>query len=199
MTPKEFKHIAPKLYELQKLKNGFDIPKEYFETVNDYITSSLYLGVLDNQNLFEVPDNYFKLVEVSVLEKIKSQNTSIPQNYFNTIEDKVFKKIQLEKRSNPAKIFTLQRLSILAVAASIMLLFTLQFFNSNDLNQFANLKVLEIENWIENGDVEIDFYDIAAVYEDINIEDIDIYNFYENDEILDYFNNTNVEALVLND
>lgn len=199
MTPKELKYIAPKLYELQKLKSGFNIPKEYFKTIDDRVMTFLFLSDFNKKNTFDIPDNYFELVEISVLEKIRNQNTSVPKNYFSTVEDKVFEKIRNEKKSNPVKIFTLQKLSILAVAASIILLFTLQFFKVKDNNQFASLDLLDIEYWVESGELEFDSHEIALAYKDITLDDFNIYNYYADDEILDYLDGVDVELLILTD
>lgn len=196
MTPEELKNIAPKLYELHGLENSFCIPKGYFKTVDENILSLLYLDV-DNKNPFDIPDNYFDLVEISALDKIKIENESVPKNYFNTIEDAVFKKIQQEPQSIFTKRSNVKKYSILAVAASILLLFTLQLSNLSGKNKFAALDLIEIENWIESGEIKFESHEVATIYE--NTEDLNIYNSFNDDEILDYFNGIEMELLALID
>ncbi len=197
MTPKELKNNAPTLYGLQKLKHGFIIPDGYIETIEEVVLSLLFLDTLDKKHTFKTPKNYFNSVESSVFEKIADENAVIPEDYFNTIEDKVFKKI-----GNEPKVISIKRNLILkfvpiAIAASILLIFTLQLFNSTNTNQFTTLNTSEIEQWISNGEIDIEAYEIASIYNTINIEDLTIYNDYQEDEILNYLNEIDVASIIL--
>lgn len=197
MTPKELKNSAPKLYELQKLNHGFDIPKGYFETVEKTVPSSLFLDSLDNQNAFITPENYLDSVESTVIGQIENQNASIPESYFSTIEDTVFKKIQNKPKVISIKGNLVRKFTPFAVAASILLILTLQFFNTTTTDHFSSIDSLEIEQWIDTGEINVEAYEIASIYNTINIESITFDSKYQDDELLDYLNEIDIESIIL--
>ncbi len=168
MNNKELKNIAPKLSELKKLGSGFGTPKGYFETV-----------------------------ENAVFENLQESVFSVPQGYFDTVEDAVFEKINDETRVISFKRRFAKRIIPIAVAASLLLFVTLQIFNPNKKDIFAQIEISEIENWIENGDLELSPYEIAAAYEDIDLEILDFSNTYNDDDLINYFNGMDIESIIL--
>ena len=170
MTPKELKNIAPKLSELKSMKTGFEVPNGYFESLED-----------------------------RVLSKIKSEVINdIPEGYFDTIEDRVFKKIKNEE----PKVISLKSRFVkvaapLAIAASILLLITLQLFNTNQKDVFANLETSEIETWINNGDLDLETFEITSVYNDADFENIELYDSYSDNDLLEYLDDIDLESLIL--
>lgn len=170
MTPKELKNIAPKLSELKSMKTGFEVPNGYFESLED-----------------------------RVLSKIKSEVINdIPEGYFDTIEDRVFEKIKNEE----PKVISLKSRFVkvaapLAIAASILLLITLQLFNTNQKDVFANLETSEIETWINNGDLDLETFEITSVYNDADFENIELYDSYSDNDLLEYLDDIDLESLIL--
>ena len=77
MTTEEFKNIAPKLHELQKLNSGFSIPKNYFGTVEDAVFIKLLEDKLDKKTPFRTPKNYFSTIEDRVFDTIKSKKKKV--------------------------------------------------------------------------------------------------------------------------
>jgi len=203
MTQEEFKNIAPKLYELQQLNNGFSIPKDYFGTVEDAVFLKFSKDKLDNTIPFKTPDNYFLTIEDRVFDKIKSEETafSIPKGYFDTVEDNVFKKLHTETKVIDFKTRFIKTFLPIAAAASLLLFVTLQLLNNNNDNTdlFANMELSEIENWIDNGSLEFDSYQIAAVYNDTDLEDIELDQQYSDDNLMDYLDDIDIESLILTD
>ena len=197
MTPEKFKNIAPKLFELKKLKNGFDIPKNYLDSVEENIISSLFLDSIENKNSFDIPENYFDLVEPSVLEKIKNEDQSIPESYFSTIENRVFEKIRKKPLMISFHARVIKKLVPLAIAASILLIFIFQFFTDHENNDFASINVNDIEFWINNGNINLNDTELAFLYEDTQIESVSIFDFYEEEEVYNYLNELDVESLIL--
>lgn len=172
MTPQELKNIAAKLSELKSMKTGFEIPQGYFESIEEKVISKI-----DFENV---------------------ASNDIPQGYFDTIEDRVFDKLKNEE----PKVISIKGRFIkiaapLAIAASILLLITLQIFNTKQEDVFSSLKTSDIETWIENGDLELSTYEIAAVYDDANFENIEFYNDYTEDDLLNYLDDIDLESLLL--
>jgi hypothetical protein len=197
MTPEEFKNIAPKLFELKKLKSGFDTPKDYLDSIEENIYSSIFLDSIGNKNSFEIPENYFDLVEPSVLEKIKNEDQSIPESYFSTVEDRVFEKIRKKPLIISLHERVIKKLVPVAIAASILLIFTFQFLTDNENNDFASINGDDIEFWIINGDLNLNDTELAFLYEDTEMESVSIFDFYEEEEVYDYLNELDVESLIL--
>lgn len=197
MEPKEFKNIAPNLFELKKLKSAFGTPKDYFDSVEENSFNALFLDSIGDKNEFDIPENYFDLVEPSVFEKIKFEDNSIPKNYFDTVEDRVFEKISKETKILSIKKRVLKKVVPIAVAASILLVFTLQYFNNQTYNEFATLDDEDIEYWIENGELNFNDTELAFLYEETEIEGVSVFDFYEEEEVFDYLNELDVESLIL--
>ena len=136
MTPKELKHIAPKLAALQQKGTGMKLPKGYLETLEDNV-------------LFQ-------------LQSVKNNAFDVPKDYFDTIEDKVFRKLNLKKKQ---KVFTLKTYwKPMLVAASLALLFLLHKPSENaDIDAIA---ISDIESWIEDGSVDISTFEIVMLLDD---------------------------------
>ena len=81
-----------------------------------------------------------------------------------------------------------------------MLLFiTFQLFNdpsSTDL--LVNLEISEIESWIDNGDLELDSYEIAAIYENVDFDELEINQQYNYEYLIEYLEDIDIESLYLN-
>lgn len=191
---------------LQKQGSGFKTPKGYFDTIENDVFSKLSLKAFPKKVGYTIPENYFDTIESNVITKIdanefrKQHNYDVPKDYFSTIEDNVFKKIQEEDTNKPKVINLRLRLikvfAPIAVAASLLLLFTLYTNKNNDNFNFDSLAVTDVENWIENDYISLDSYEIAEVYSDVSFED----DFNEDDiELLDYINGTDIESALLTD
>jgi hypothetical protein len=204
MTLEEFKNIAPKLHELQELKSGFSTPKDYFGTVEDDVCLILAEYKLDKKTPFKTPENYFSTIEDRVFNTIKSKETestyTIPKDYFNTVEDNVFEKLHAETKVISLKSRFIKTFLPIAAAASLVLFFTLQLLNnSNDSTDLlVNLEISEIESWIDNGDLELDSYEIAAIYENVDFDELEINQQYNYEYLIEYLEDIDIESLYLN-
>lgn len=172
MTTEELKNTAPKLSELKSMKTGFEVPDGYFESVVDSIISKIDF---DNEASNDIPEGYFDTIEDRVFDKIKRKESKV-----------------ISLKSRVLKIAT-----PIAIAASILLLITLQLFNQTQEDVFANLDTSEIETWIDNGDLNIDTYEITSVYSDVNFDDIELYDDYTDDDLLNYLDSIDLESLIL--
>ena len=123
---------------------GFKIPKGYFEGIEDKVLNRLSK---DQRRGFKVPDGYFEnfAVETDVISR-KSKVLPI---------DKSIK----------ARIFWM------AAAASILLIFGLKYSNLNQSEpSWSSLDQNELSFWIENDLSDVSAYDIAEVYQDVELE-----------------------------
>ncbi|GAB1309420.1 hypothetical protein KH5_21030 [Urechidicola sp. KH5] len=149
---------------------------------------------------FETPKNYFDSIESNILQIIHKPHFEIPEGYFNTIEDNVFAKINSEQQ---VKVISFRQIIIkkvapILVAASITLLLMLTVFNQpSNQDVFASLDAAQIESWIDDGSIDVSSEDIAAVYLEDEIETIDLFSDYSEDDYLNYLDNIDIESLIL--
>ncbi|AOW19297.1 hypothetical protein [Urechidicola croceus] len=196
----KLKKIAPNLHKLKNLSSGFKVPKGYFENTEDSIWNSIFLDKINTNSPFSTPSNYFESIETKVYSKIDLKNKNsfpIPKDYFETIEDKVFQKIKKETKIEKFQNTLLRKIIPIGIAASLLIYISLQLFKTKEQDFFANLEISEIENWIDNGNLEIDTYEIATIYEDIDFEDLELENQYSEDDLINYLDDINIESLIL--
>lgn len=196
MTTEELKNMAPKLFEIENLKSGFVVPEKYFDSLESDIPVAVFLDSLPKENPFITPDNYLESIESSTLEFIENENAAIPEGYFDTIETNVFKKINKQPKVYSINKRALKFFAPIAVAASILLLFTLQFLDTNQNSDFSSLNPDEIELWLLDESLNFNTNELAYLYENTEIEVLNIYDFYEEDEVFDYLNDVDVESLI---
>ena len=201
MESKELKNIAPELYKLKQLETGFEVPKGYFESLEDGVLLKISTSNFDKELPFKTPKNYFETIEDKVITTVKSNeqenNFSIPENYFETIEDRVFEKINQEPKVINIKTKFVRTFLPIAAAASLLLFLTLKLSdNKSPQDHLANLESSEIENWINNGDLELNSFEIASVYEDENFDDLEL-NQLNDDKLVEYLNDIDIESLIL--
>jgi len=186
MTPQELQHIAPILARIQKKGAGFKTPDTYFDEIENAISDQLFVDTLPKNSGYETPIDYFEQVENTVISKIENeiisnQKQDIPTGYFDTVEDTVFKRLALEKKP---RIISLKKYWIPAtIAASLLLLVSI--YNPFDTKQ--TLELAEIEAWIDEGNLDIDSYEIAELYSD-EMDTITMENTINTDELEDYLN-----------
>lgn len=195
--------IAPKLREISLKKSGFEIPANYFETIEDAVIAKLKTNKLllkGTQNPFIVPDNYFNSIEDIVITKLKAEalhiknSNSIPENYFETLENKVLSEIKTTPKVISLKSKFIKYVAPIAIAASLLLIFVLN--NSSTNVTFASLSSSEIENWIDNGSIDIDALTIASIYPEIELNDEIYSESLSDEEVLEYLYQENLENIL---
>jgi hypothetical protein len=194
--------IIPTLSENSLKKTGFALPENYFETVEDNVIAALKTENLKNKintKVFTTPENYFDSIEDIVLAKLKAEaiqekNSGIPKNYFDTLEDKVIGKVKKEPKVISLKKGFSKFIAPIAIAASLLLIFTLT--NTQKSITFESLAASDIENWIENGNIDIDALNIVSMYPNIELND-DIYtSTISDEEVIDYLNTEDLDLII---
>ena len=144
----------------------------------------------DTKTGFKTPKNYFNNFEETMLNNIQAQTSGFktPDNYFNTLNESLSKTIF--KKNTPKIISLFSRENLLyasSVAAVILLLFNLSFFNKTpDWNTIDN-------NTIERYILEEDINSFTLIS---SLTDDDI---IENNTITYSINDNNIETYLLDD
>lgn len=80
----------PLAQSISRMENKNNIQQEQEEI------GSPVFGIIDNSNVFTVPDGYFDELPLSILGKVLLQNSETPENYFEELPLRVLGKIQNE-------------------------------------------------------------------------------------------------------
>lgn len=153
-----------------------------------------------NASGFRTPKGYFDSLEDAVIQKLQQPQFDVPEGYFQTVEDNVFAKINSERRMKVISLrqIIVKRVTPIMAAASIALLLMLTVFNQpSNQDIFASLDSVQIESWIYDGSIDVSSEDIAAVYLEDEIETIDLFSEYSEDDYINYLDNIDVESLIL--
>lgn len=122
---------------------------------------------------FKVPKGYFEGVEDKVLSRMSTDETrgfKVPEGYFENLEVKTGA-VSKKTKVVPIRTSMRARLVWMAAAASILLIFGLKYMNvSPDETNWNTLDQNELSFWIENDLSEVSAYDIAEVYQDVELE-----------------------------
>ena len=176
---------------------------------NKIKNSETYLkSVLGKENGFSVPKNYFEDLDEQIgliidKEKFSKKNGfSTLSNYFDALEDKIVSRV-ISKEKETKVISLRQRiLKVIpaAIAASIALFISLTYFNtSNTEINFDNLAQSEIETWFLESSSSLT---IESIAEFIPIEDLNMNDFsYANidDEVIEDYIISNENSTFLNE
>jgi len=209
MKRKDLHTIAPKLSEISLKKIGYEIPKNYFDFIEDAVIAELkaeYFLKKGNKKAFKTSDNYFDSIEDIVIAKLKAEaihnnnnnnnnkGTIIPENYFQTIKDKVLAEIKTVPKVISLKSRFIKFAAPIAIAASLLLIFVVNK-NSKTVT-FDSLASSEIETWIDNGGMDIDALSIVSIYPDIELNN-EIYSAsLSDDEVLEYLNEEYLDEII---
>jgi len=148
-------------------KNGFSIPKDYFENSEERLLGFLSEEKLPNKNPFSTPNLYFDSLEETIFNKV-------------TAVEKTTKIISLKDR--------IYKVIPFGMAASILLFVGLTYFNNTNTEvNFDNLAQSDIETWIIDNSYDMTTQDIATLIpaENIYTSDFAFANI-DDDEIEDY-------------
>lgn len=143
--------------------NGFKAPKDYFESFEDNLFARLNME--DHSNDINKPEQ---------------PGFTMPENYLNDFENELFQKLELDNIPKKGKVISLFSRKQFYHAASIAAVLILVFFIINPFNKGGKQELLtfeaieydSFENYLNTGDIELNAYDLADLY-DINDEELE--------------------------
>jgi hypothetical protein len=201
MKKQKLHKVAPILSSISK-KSGFTVPNDYFENLDFNVLSKIKteeLNAVINKNSFKTPEGYFDSVEDIVISKLKAEslqhkeNSNIPLDYFDTLEDTVISKLKTPKKVISLKTVS-KYLAPLAVAASLLLIFTLNTYKKTVT--FESLATTDLEQFIDYGMVDIDTQTLASAFSDIEIETEEFNLSLTDTEVLNYLSDEDLETFI---
>jgi len=181
------------LNNLKKSGPGFTVPKAYFEKMEarieqkmDSTDSNSDTNSDTNSDLKSNKKNTLSLDQIG-----KEHGFKIPDGYFDENEPKL-KKLKTTKIVPLKNNYT--RILALSIAASILLFFGIKYMNptQNAKSQMV-FQDEEFINWIESDLVELNSYEIAEAFNDVELDQV----LYPEDEVDEYLNTIDIEHLIL--
>ncbi len=133
---------------------------------------------------FITPENYFENFDAQLLGKIKANNLpkvtgfKTPENYFEGLEENILKTLKEEEK--PTKVISLFPKKYFGYAAAIAASLVIGFVTFNATNTTnSNLDALQlaaIDTYIEEGNLNIDLYELTSYIDDEDITDLNLKN-----------------------
>ena len=203
MKKNKLHKIAPLLSKITLKNSAFDIPANYFDSIEDDVSAKIKsqeLKKMSTDQIFETPEYYFDTIDDVIIAKLKaealqnSNSDTIPTPYFDSIEDAVFNKIKTKSRVISLKNNIIKYAAPLAIAASLLLLIILN--NSNNSITFDSIATSDIEALIEDGLIDIDAENLATIFSDIELNDSDLVASLSDDEVLEYLSNEDLDEIM---
>lgn len=168
------------LKSVLKNSTGFSVPKNYFNTADDRLSSFLIEKELPEETGFSIPENYFQNVEKSILKKTG------------------FKK-EVKVISLKSKFLKYIPVAAVASAASVALLLSINYFTSSYTSEinFDILERTDIENWIVENSNELSDKDFVAIlHSEISNENDFALTELQSDAIEEYMINIEESSLL---
>ncbi|MFK2819989.1 hypothetical protein U0L90_07675 [Flavobacteriaceae sp. LMIT009] len=154
--------MSDKLNNIQD--NGFKVPKDYFNSLEEKIFANAYLDEAvqgENSTGFDVPKGYFDSLENEIISKLPQTETKV---------------ISLFSKTN--------LVYISGAAAAVLIMFAV-FINQTNVENINDLDVELVENYMLEED--LDTYELASLLteEEITTINTDIFTETYDDAILE--------------
>lgn len=137
---RDLKHI--------KNNNGFEVPKDYFETLEDQIITHVTLETTHSEN--------------------KNQGFKTPDHYFDTLEDNILGQLETETVVKVIPLFKQQRFIYISSIAAVFLIMLAIFVSPES----DTLDYQTVENYIINENVDV--YELATLLTDEEFDNIEM-------------------------
>ncbi|TDQ27716.1 hypothetical protein [Tenacibaculum caenipelagi] len=161
---KKLKHTIDYLNQKVDKKTGFSTPEDYFDKVQEDISTSLFINNLPKEKPFSTPNDYFSTIEMNIFSKLELE------------KNKKVKIISFRKR-------ILQYIPATA-AATILLFIGINYFNTQKIT-FEDITINDIESWYENGYGNTNVDELATALNTSDFED-DILSTISDESLEDY-------------
>ena len=169
------KYCLEHIKNVTQQKSGFTTPKNFFNTVEDNVFSTIKAEAFSKENGF-----------------------SAPKDYLSNFEDSLFSNANFPKKETKVISLKSKILKIIpaTAAASILLFIGLNTFIFSETTSFETISTEEIENWLDESYIKnntsiINFID--SDFKDINVLDD---NSIEDEDIFEYLNTIDSATLL---
>ena len=159
--------------------SGFKTPEDYFENLEAELFIRMQEEKFPKKAGFEVPDGYFDSLEVTLLEKVNK------------------KEIPLSETGKVISLFPKRYYAYTAAIAACLLLAVTLFNSQQDVSNIDTIQIGLIDKYIEEGNLNLDLYELTSYLDADDIEIVDFDNQYFSQNTLEDYLLENTEEEIL--
>ena len=180
-------------------ETGYTAPDNYFANFETELHASISEDAIPKNTGFNTPEKYFSNFENELLAKINSEEfpkeTGFinPENYFTDIEENLIAAVPKERSKKKLRNLVIPFVS--SAAAILVLYFGFNRPQENMEVNFDALTVTEINEWIKDGNMDVNSYDIASIDATVLNSASFIYEDISDEELNDYLDTVDPEYL----
>lgn len=160
----------------------------------------------ENKNIsgFKTPETYFEGFEERLFGKISEENFpksaghKVPDGYFKNMEDRFLRAANNSEK--PAKVIPLFAKKYFGYAAALAACLIIGFtiFNTKaDNSGLDSLQLAAIDTYIEDGNLNLDLYDLTSYIDDEDITDLNLDDHQFSETTLENYILENVDEEIL--
>lgn len=130
---------------------------------------------------FKTPENYFEDFDAQLFRKVdeinlpKSAGFKAPENYFENLEEQVLNSVKnSEKPSKVVSLFPKKYFGYAAAVAASLIIGFAVFNNKSNNENLDALQLATIDDYIEEGNLNLDLYDVTTFINDEDIANLDL-------------------------
>ena len=148
----------------------------------------------------KIPENYFDDFEAQLFARIeaekfpKSTGFSVPEDYFSKFDDT----ITLNEKTKVIPLFPKKYSAYAAAIAAILIVGAMIFNTSQETASLDSIQISLIDKYIDEGNLNMDLYDLTTYLEPEDFPNIDIGSRYFTETTLENYllENTDEELLL---
>jgi hypothetical protein len=161
-------------------KSGFKAPENYFENFETELFIRLKEEKFPKKSGFEVPDGYFDSLETTLLEKVNK------------------KEVLSNETGKVISLFPKRYYAYTAAIAACLLVAVTLFNSKQNVSSIDTIQIGLIDKYIEEGNLNLDLYELTSYLEVDDIEIVDFDNQYFSQNTLEEYllENTDEEILI---
>lgn len=152
-----------------KKHKGFNVPEGYFEKFEESLELRLMEEALPKSNGFKVPEGYFDTLEVKVMSSVTTRDSKVVSIFKNRT-----------------------MYYVAGIAASLLLIFTLTT-RTERVENLADISLSEVESYLAEYENDYDTYDIMALMEEDDYNEITLDSDVISEESLEDYLFENIE------
>jgi hypothetical protein len=161
----------------KKHKSGFKVPKNYFDDFDKHIFKKIESENLPKQTGFVVPNGYFDNLEDTILQNLNT-------------EPKPHRHISLNSRRTWVYLTT--------IAACLAIIVSMLIRDESFIKQMESLKIVTIENYIDEGYLDLESYEVLALLDDEDLASMNFESDVFSEELLEnYLLDNSIEETLL--
>jgi hypothetical protein len=155
---------------------------------------------------FKVPENYFDDFDKHIFKKIESENLPkqtgfvVPYGYFDNLEDTILQNLNTEPKPHRHISLNSRRTwaYLTAIAACLAIIVSMLIRDESFIKQMESLKTVTIENYIDEGYLDLESYEVLALLDDEDLANMNFESYVFSEELLEnYLLDNSIEETLL--